>query len=119
MHAAILLGPWEPATAEELSRRAFPHLPAADRAELTAAADREIMLGQVFAGFPRNHKIFWLGYVQGTGVRTNWRDSWSRELLTFLLRNCGPKWPGYSVLEQTMPRDAWNGMVRALRMLSA
>jgi hypothetical protein len=118
VHVAVALGAWEPAIAEELSRKAFPHLAAAERTELTATADHEILLGRVFTGFPKDHKRFWLGFVRGAGVRTNWRDSWSRELLTFLLRNCSPKWPGYALLQRTMPPEVWDDMTRAMRMLT-
>jgi hypothetical protein len=104
---AIALGAWNPEQAARLAQRAFPRLPTSQRTELTGAVDFETMLGRLVGPLPQAFKIPWVEVLRHGETEKPWNQIITREMVVALLRHCGPKWPGLSILSQKLSPKSW------------
>jgi len=116
MQVACVLGRWQPKMAVDLAHKAFPHLPPDQRDALNQSVDNEVALGQIFEGFPDEHRTFWFRWIEGGSQSSNWRDSYSRQMLHALMTQRGRSWPGFNVLQRFMAPQAWQDLVSAIKM---
>lgn len=115
--AALALGPWSPELASRLAQRAFPRLPTTQRNALTAQVDRETMIGRLVGPLPAMAKPAWILLLRHGDRDRPWKEIVSREMLITLLRHCGPQWPGFGLLAQSLKPQSWSEMKSVLEML--
>ncbi len=104
---AIALGAWNPDQAARFAQRAFPRLPTTDRKELAERVDFETMLGRLVAALPQTCKIPWVEVLRHGESDRPWRDVITHDMVTALLRHCGPNWPGFPLLHQRLRPESW------------
>lgn len=114
---ALALGPWSPDLASRLAQRAFPRLPTSQRTELTALVDRETMIGRLVGPLPSAAKPAWITLLRHGDRERPWKEMVNRDMLITLLRFCGPQWPGFAILAQTLTTQSWAEMKSVLEML--
>lgn len=114
---SVAIAAWEPETANRLAQKAYPALPTQDRAELMQRAELEISLSRLVMVLPETEKLFWLACLRGHPPSASWGDVDGRKMLTNRLQLCGPNWPGFNVLSQSLPEDQWQRLVAALNGL--
>lgn len=105
--AAIAIGAWNPEQAARLAQRAFPRLPTSQRTELAGMVDFETMLGRLVGPLPQPFKIPWVEVLRHGETEKPWNQIITRDMVVALLRYCGPKWPGLSILSQQLRPESW------------
>lgn len=98
-----LVGFRHPDLARKLADLAYKHLPAEIRDLFMGMVEREIVLGQIFFGFPPEQLKFWLPRLREPDRPWDWSGPQARAAFDYIVRARSITWAGLPLLCNLLP----------------
>lgn len=103
------------AKAENLTNRVYPKIPPQAREWFLNIVEPRLAAGKIFQPLPEMNRLFWAKRLFPNDDETmEWTDEEMEREFASIQRHCPPQWPGFALLERSVPTQVYGKFARAL-----
>jgi hypothetical protein len=103
------------AKAESLTNRVYPKIPPQGRDWFLSIVEPRLAAAKIFQSLPEMNRLFWEKRLFPNGDETmEWTDEEMEREFASIQRHCPPQWPGFALLERSVPSQVYGKFARAL-----
>ena len=102
------------AKAESLTNRVYPKIPPQGRDWFLSIVEPRLAAAKIFQPLPEMNRLFWEKRLFPNGDETmEWTDEEMEREFASIQRHCPPQWPGFALLERSVPTQVYGKFARA------